>query len=193
MIFFDNTLISLEIFKQQFICHLPKCHGSCCSEGDYGAPLTTEELEIIEANLGAIKTCMTGEGIEMLQEKGFHEPDPFGEPVTKCIRNKDCIFAFKEGGIFKCAIERAYEKGLCEFKKPISCHLYPIRLGNLKDMVSVNYSEWSICKPALVHGKRNAMPLYVFLKEPLIRRFGENWYKELDQIAKELESDGHLQ
>ena len=190
MILFDNTLISLDIFTKNFVCNLPKCLGRCCYEGDYGAPLSEEEVVMIGSNINEIKAFMTIDARNALDKELFWAKDPTGDYCTSCIDNKDCVFAYKENQIYRCAIEKAYEEGTISFSKPLSCHLYPIRLGRVKDMVTVNYNEWHICRPALISGKRKAVPLYVFLKDALIRRFGEAWYTELERIAEELKELG---
>jgi len=194
MILYENTLISLELFKVRFICDLSNCLGSCCVEGDLGAPLEPEEVNILKENLPIIKNHMTPEALSVLDQNDFWVCSETGEFSTFCINNKDCVFSYRHKGILRCAIESAYRKNQINFQKPISCHLYPIRLGNIKnELITVNYNEWSICKPAIIKGEIENKPLYKFLKEPLIRRFGEKWYNELDNIYQQLKEENQLQ
>jgi hypothetical protein len=186
MIHIDNTLVSLDLFNEYFICDLPNCLGACCVEGDYGAPLEKEEISIIRNNLDKIKPYMTAEGKALLEKEDFHEKDPDGDWVTTCVNGRDCVFAYHEKSIYYCAIEKAWLNKKISFRKPVSCHLYPVRLGKVKDLVTVNYSEWHICHAARQLGKKDAVPLYAFLKEALIRRFGNSWYAQMDEIAEEL-------
>jgi len=194
MILYDNTLISLDIFKVKFCCDLPNCSGLCCIEGDSGAPLEPEETDIISSHLEKIKPFMNPEFVHVLDKEGFMIKDPDGDFCTRCIENKDCIFSYKHKGIYRCAIETAYRNKEIDFIKPISCHLYPIRLRKIKnELITVNYHEWSICKPALVKGHFQGKPMFRFLKAALIRRFGENWYEEMENIYKQLKEENQLQ
>ncbi|MCX6351626.1 MAG: DUF3109 family protein [Bacteroidetes bacterium] len=185
MIQHEGTLISLDVLEEDFVCNLSQCKGACCVEGDFGAPLNEDEIEIIERDLEAIKPFMTAVAVTQIEEMGFAEKDPDGDLVTQCIKGRDCVFAISEKGVYKCAIEKAYEAGKTDFKKPISCHLYPIRLSELQDYTAINYSVWDICTPACTLGKELKVPVYKFLKEPLQRKFGVQWYKDLELIAKE--------
>lgn len=194
MILFEDTLISLEIFRIKFCCDLPNCFGLCCSEGDSGAPLEEKEIESISRNIHKIKPFINPDFIEVIEEKGFYEHDKEGDYCTRCIDNKDCIFSYRHKGIFRCAIETAFRKKQIDFQKPISCHLYPIRIRKIKEgIISINYDEWSICKPALIKGNNRGKPLFRFLKDALIRRFGEKWYSEMENIYRELKKENQLQ
>ncbi|HOW31013.1 MAG TPA: DUF3109 family protein [Bacteroidales bacterium] len=179
MIAIDNTLISDDIRDVCFICDLAKCKGACCVEGDAGAPLEEEEIAIIEDALDEIKPLMTPDGIAVVEKSGVFDYDMFGHFVTPLVHDHECAFVYFEKGIALCAIEKAFEKGLIDFRKPISCHLYPIRISGLHDFTAVNYHEWEICNAALRKGKAANTPLYIFLKEPLIRKYGEKWYNDL--------------
>jgi hypothetical protein len=180
-----NTLISTEIFSTKFACHLEKCKGACCVEGDRGAPLESEEIANIEKHLDVIKPFLTKESIEVIQTEGFHEGIEIDDPSTNCLETGECVFAYREDGILGCAIEKAENEGLIPFSKPISCHLYPIRVGKAGDKDTLNYHEWSICTPACSLGKELHLPLYRFLKKPLIRQYGSEWYNELELVYNE--------
>ncbi len=181
----ENTLISSEIFSVNFVCHLEKCKGACCIEGDRGAPLDKEEIEKINHNLKHIKHFMSAEGLELLMIEGFHEGEEINDFATTCLSSGECVFVYKENGILGCAMEKAYKAGLTDYYKPMSCHLYPIRINKVGDFDAVNYHEWSICKSACSFGNELNVPVYQFLKEPLIRKFGEPWYNELELIHQE--------
>lgn len=180
-----NTLLSDEIFTQSFVCDLTHCKGACCVEGDRGAPLSREDIQDIEKNLDLIKPYMTRKGLELLGFEGFYEGDDDDDLATTCLPTGECVFAYREKGVLSCAIEKSYKEGKSNYLKPISCHLYPIRLGKSNDLATVNYHRWSICKAACELGKKLKMPVFQFLKEPLIRQFGQEWYNELELIYEE--------
>ncbi|MFM9944196.1 MAG: DUF3109 family protein [Bacteroidia bacterium] len=185
MLIVGNALISEDIFEKNFICHLEKCKGACCVSGDRGAPLDEEEIEILKNNLESIKPLMDGDGLDLLDETGFYETDPAdGELVTTCRQNGACVFVVYENGITQCAIEKAYKAGKTDFKKPMSCHLYPIRAAEYGDYTVLNYNQWDICNPACSLGEEQNLPLHKFLKEPLIRKMGAQWYEELEEVSK---------
>jgi hypothetical protein len=185
MLVHHNTLISLDILEEDFVCNLSKCKGACCVEGEFGAPLEYGELEIIEKEIEAILPYLTSVAQKQIREKGFHEIDIDGDLVTQCISGRDCVFAISEAGIYKCGIEKAYEAGKLSYKKPISCHLYPIRVSAVGDYIALNYSRWDICSDACKLGAELKVPVYKFLKGPLVRRFGEEWYEGLEAITTE--------
>ena len=185
MIKIDNVLVSDDIKQIHFVCNLPACNGDCCVEGDAGAPLEEEEISILEDCIDEIKPYMTDEGRQVVELMGVFDFDAESSYVTPLVNNRECAFVYKENNINFCAIEKAYIDGKTSFKKPVSCHLYPIRLSKVGDHNAVNYDRWSICAPALVNGKKLGVPMYVFLKDPLIRKFGEEWYGKL---VLELES-----
>ncbi|MCB9198845.1 MAG: DUF3109 family protein [Flavobacteriales bacterium] len=187
MIEIDDKLISLDLFEKKFVCDLNACKGACCVEGDAGAPLSMEEIDTIEENIEVIKPYMRTEGIEVISQSGIFYMDEDNEPVTSLVNNKECAFVtFDQNNIAKCAIEQAHADGKLNFKKPISCHLYPIRVAKYRAFEAINYSEWHICKPACECGKNLNVSVYKFLKEPIIRKWGESFYKELENIDKEL-------
>jgi len=183
MIQIDDKLISREIFDRKFVCDLSACKGACCIEGDAGAPLTLEEIDIIEEGLDKIKPHMREEGVKAIEESGVFYMDQDNEPVTTLVNEKECAFVyFDDQGITKCSIEKAYLEGDLSFKKPISCHLYPIRVAKFNKYQALNYSEWDICKPACDCGEKLQVPVYKFLKEPIIRKWGESFYEELEKV-----------
>ncbi len=184
MIIVDNVLVSDDVKDIKFACDLKSCHGDCCVEGDAGAPLEEDEISIIEDNLEKIKPFMTSEGIEVIDKYGVFDYDVDGEYVTPLVNNRECAFVYFEKGIALCAIEKAWIEKKIKFRKPVSCHLYPIRLDKVGDRIAVNYHRWHICVPALQKGRSEGEPLYKYLKEPLIRKFGENWYNKLLQAVE---------
>lgn len=185
MIEIKDTLVSTEIFDKQFVCDLERCKGACCIEGDDGAPLTEEEISTIEDLLPEIMPYMTHEGIEVVNREGVFYMDRFNEPVTTLKKDKACVFVTEENGMYKCAIEKAYEDDGIAIKKPISCHLYPIRLKKIHDLTALNYDVWKICDDACKLGESLNVEVFKFLREPLIRKFGKDYYEELDKTYQE--------
>lgn len=180
MIKIGDVLVSDDIKEREFVCNLEKCKGACCVEGDYGAPLEDDELEILKNIYPQVKPYLTKEGIKAIEEQGTHVLDDDGDFSTPTIGGKECAYALYDAkGILKCGIEQAYYDGKITWKKPISCHLYPIRITKKKNFEAVNYHKWSICSPACALGKELQVPLYKFLKDPLIRKYGQAWYDEL--------------
>ena len=184
MIIVDDILVSDEIKDIYFACDLHACKGDCCVDGDAGAPLTEEEIAILEDDIDDIKPYMTELGLDVVDKVGVFEYDVDGEYVTPLVGDVECAFVYFENGISYCAIEKAYIEGKTKFQTPVSCHLYPIRLSYVGPALAVNYHEWNICSTALIAGKKTGMPLYSYLKQPLIRKFGEDWYEKL---VKEIE------
>ena len=182
----NNTLVSLDVIEKEFCCDLDTCRGCCCIEGDAGCPVTDEELQQIEKLMPELLPQMTKEAREVVERQGLSYLDPSGEQVLSIVNGKDCIFARTDhNGWCYCLIEKAYNASKIDFKKPISCHLYPIRLTKVGDYTGVEYHRWDICHCARVLGKKKHIPIYQFLKEPLIRRFGQAWYDELELTATE--------
>lgn len=179
MIVIDNTIISDDIVNVCFVCDLARCKGQCCVEGDAGAPLEEEEISIIEDIVDEVKPFMSKKGIEVIEKNGVFDYDSGGNYVTPLINNYECAFAIFENGIAMCAIEKAYNDGKINYKKPISCHLYPVRITKHESYDAVNYHKWSVCNKALEKGNREKVHLYEFLKEPLIRKYGRSWYNQL--------------
>jgi hypothetical protein len=180
-----ETLVSDEIFTKKFICDLNKCKGACCIEGDRGAPISLAEIETIDSNIEKIIPFMTERGLKLLQEEGFHEGTEIDDPATTCLDSGECVFVYKENNILGCAIEKAHLVGEIDFYKPISCHLYPIRLGKVGSKETINYHEWSICSDACKFGKTMNIPMFKFLKTPLVRNYGDDWFKELELVYEE--------
>ncbi|MEA3443256.1 MAG: DUF3109 family protein [Bacteroidota bacterium] len=184
-----DTLISLDIIEKKFVCDIPKCFGNCCIYGDSGAPLEKTEAKLIKKQYEKIKPYLTPEGIKAIEISGTSVIDSDGDLVTPLIEKKECAYIVFNNGIATCGIELAYENGDSSLQKPISCHLYPIRLKKYPTFTAVNYDSWDICKPALLLGQKENLPLYKYLKAPLIRKFGKAWYKELEMAAESLEDD----
>lgn len=192
MIAIDNALISEEVLKAKFVCDLHKCKGGCCEDGDAGAPLEKEEKKSIDDNYKAFEPYMTAEGIAEVKRQGKYIYDKEFGWVTPTIDGKICAYGFRDGqGIIKCAIEQAYRDGKVDWKKPISCHLFPLKITNTKTYTTVNYEpRETLCKAACSLGKKLKMPVYQFLKDPIIRKFGEEFYNTLNAIATEYFEEG---
>ncbi len=181
-----DAIVATDIIEESFLCDLSVCKGECCVEGDAGAPLEDDEVRIIEDILPQVWDDLSPQAQEVIKKQGVAYKDSDGDMVTSIVNGKDCVFTYyDETGICKCAIEKAYRENRVDFYKPISCHLYPIRLESYKNFTAVNYHRWSVCKAAVLLGKKEGLKIYQFLKEPLIRRFGEDWYKELTLVAEE--------
>ena len=190
MIQIQHTVISEDIFEEKFICDLCKCKGQCCVDGESGAPITKEEYTEINDILPEIWDDLSPKAQELINEQGIAYTDYDGELVTSIIKGEECVFTFfDENGVCKCAIDNAYREGRISVQKPISCHLYPVRLKEYVEFTALNYNRWSICEPAVDLGRKNGVPLYRFLKEPLIRKFGEDWYNEVCDAADLMKSN----
>jgi hypothetical protein len=191
MIQIDDTIISLDVFKEKFLCNLDACKGECCIEGDAGAPLEEEEVEQLKKVLPVIWGDLSSEAQAVIEKQGVCYKDEDGDLVTSIVNGKDCVFTcYDEKGCCYCAIEKAYREGKVDFYKPVSCHLYPIRVQKYPEFKAVNYHRWSVCKAAVLLGEKEDVPVYKFLKEPLIRKFGEDWYTELEIAAEEMKNRG---
>jgi hypothetical protein len=175
-----EILVSDDVREKEFVCNLEKCKGACCVEGDFGAPLDEDELAILEEIYPKVKPYLSKEGIEVIEKIGTHTVDEDGDLVTPVIDGRECVYAiYDKKGVLKCGIEQAYYDGKVSWKKPISCHLYPIRITKKKEFEALNYHKWHICSPACALGKELQVPVYKFLKDPLIRKYGEAWYEDL--------------
>ena len=190
MIQIDDKLISEDLFSEEFVCNLAKCKGICCVEGDAGAPLDEEETHILDEIYPKIKSYLRPEGIQAIEEQGTYTLDFEGDLVTPLVNNAECAYViFDEKGYTKCAIEKAYEDGVIDWQKPISCHLYPIRITEYSNFSAINYHEWDICSDACTLGKELGVKVYQFLKKPLIRKYGEDFYQTLSEAAEEWEKE----
>ena len=190
MIEIGRTIVSFDIVRKHFLCDLKNCRGACCIEGDSGAPLTPEEAEAIERDYPVFKKFLPESHLEEIRKQGFSRVDTDGDLVTPLVGNRQCAYSFyDENQILKCAIEKAWAEGSVKFRKPVSCHLFPIRITSYKRFDAVNYQELDICKPGRMCGEREKLPLYRFLREPLIRKYGEEWYKELVLAVQHIDPD----
>ena len=188
----DKTVIASDVVGESFVCDLNKCKGACCVEGDLGAPLEMDELAEVEEVLEVVKPYLAPEAVKVLEKDGGYLLDEEGDYSTTTINNKECAFAFyDESNILKCGIEQAWKDGKTDFRKPISCHLYPIRIKSLGEYEAINYDRWQICAPACDLGEKLKVPVYKFLKEPLIRKYGAEWFEKLEQqIAESSDESG---
>ena len=182
----NKTIISEEILEKEFVCNLSACKGACCVDGDAGAPLTQEETQILVDIYPKVKPFLRPEGIQAIEEQGVFVIGTDGEYETTLIEGKDCAYVIFDGQTALCGIEQAYNEGIVDWKKPVSCHLYPIRVKEYTDFAAVNYHKWHICSDACALGKELQVPIYKFVKEALIRKFGEQWYQELGKVAEEM-------
>ena len=190
MLQIDDTIISLELLEECFVCDLNSCKGICCIEGDDGAPLEEAEVKIIEDLLPVIWDDLSEASKSVINKQGVSYIDQDGEPVTSIVNGAECVFTYTdESGVCKCAIEKAFREGKTNFYKPISCHLYPVRLQKYDEFTAVNYHRWSVCGCARKLGGKLGVPVYQFLKEPLIRRFGTEWFEQLEIADKEFKKN----
>jgi len=180
-----KTIVSDDVLEKEFVCNLTACKGQCCIDGDAGAPLDKEETAILEEIYPVIKSYLRPEGIASIEESGTWVIGEDGDYETPLINNKECAYVIFDGATALCGIEQAYNEGLIKWKKPVSCHLYPIRIKEYSQFSAVNYNRWHICDDACTLGKELEVPVYRFLKEPLIRKYGESWYAELELVAEE--------
>ncbi|MBS1662678.1 MAG: DUF3109 family protein [Bacteroidetes bacterium] len=186
MIAIDKILISDDVVQEQFVCDLLKCKGGCCEDGDAGAPLEKSEMDEVNAAFEIVKPYLTKEGLKEIEKNGRYQYDREFGWVTPTINGAMCAYGYRdEKGIIKCAFEQAYYEGKITWKKPISCHLYPIKISKTKAGEVVNYEPRDVmCRPGCVNGKKLKVPAYVFLKEALIRKYGEDFYGVLEQVAE---------
>ena len=188
-----NVLVSPDIFTEKFCCDLSKCKGQCCVEGDAGAPVTLDETMAIENALDTVWGDLSASAQSVIDKQGVAYTDVEGELVTSIVGGRDCVFTcYDEKGFCYCAIEKAYRAGKTDFYKPVSCHLYPIRVSNFGKYKAVNYHRWEICKAAVLLGEKEGVPVYKFLEKPLIRKFGQAWFDELEIAVDELKKAGYI-
>lgn len=186
MIQIDDTLVSLDVIERYFLCDLSRCKGACCVEGDSGAPLEAEEVAELEKVLPAVWDDLSPEAQAIIRKQGVSFTDADGDLVTSIVNDKDCVFTcYDTDGTCRCAIEKAYREGRVDFYKPVSCHLYPVRITRYDTFQAVNCHKWDVCKAAECLGEKEKLRVYQFLKEPLIRKFGAEWYAALETCARE--------
>lgn len=179
-----KTIVSEDLIEKEFVCNLSACKGACCVEGDAGAPLEPEEVQHLNDLYPIVKQFLRPEGIAAIEEQGTSIVTPFDEHETPLVKGKECAYTiFDDSGKALCGIEQAYNEGAVDWKKPISCHLYPVRLKNYSQFTAVNYDRWDICSDACSLGAALEVPVYTFVKEALIRKFGDDWYEQLQEIA----------
>ena len=188
-----DVLLSPDIITERFCCDLDACHGICCVEGDAGAPVTLDEIAAIEEAVEEVWPQLSASAQAVIDRQGVAYNDTDGDLVTSIVGGKDCVFTCHEKGCCWCVLEKAYREGRTRFCKPVSCALYPIRVMQLGNgTVALNYHRWQVCRDAVEKGRQLDLPVYRFLKEPLIRRFGAEWYQELEQMVEQLKEQGYL-
>jgi len=186
MLQIEHTVISLDLVTAHFSCDLEKCKGACCVSGDSGAPLEENEAEILDSIYPLLKPFLREESVKTIEEQGTSVIDVENDRVTPLNNGKECAFALFENGIARCAIEKAYIQGVIQFRKPLSCYLYPVRIRKYKEFDAVNYDRWEICKPAIENGERKNTPVYQFTEGALRQRYGEKWFNLLETAARNL-------
>lgn len=185
MLQINDKIIGVSLLEEKFVCDIEKCRGACCVQGDAGAPLLEEELPELREIFPALKPYLRRESIKAIELQGTYVIDESdGEPVTPLLNEKECVYAVFEDGIARCAIEKAWFDNKTSFRKPVSCHLYPVRVKEYENFTAVNYDRWPVCKPAIPNGEKLDVPVYMFCKESIVRRFGKKFYKELEIAAK---------
>lgn len=190
MIQIEDKIVSFDLFDVKFSCDLSHCRGICCVEGNAGAPLNIEEVDILEEEYPAYAPYLTPEGVEVIEREGFMVVDIEGDYTTPLIDDAACAYAYTENGITLCAIEKAYRAGKTTFPKPISCHLYPIRLAHFSNgTIGLNYHRWGICSGAVCNGEKEGIPLYKALQAPITRRFGADFYAALEEADRFIQSE----
>ncbi len=179
-----KTIVSEDVLDKQFVCDLNACKGECCVSGDAGAPLDEEEVEILKEIYDKVKPFLRSEGVQAIEKQGTSIVTDSGDLETPLINGKECAYViFDDNKKALCGIEAAHREGVIDWKKPISCHLYPVRVQDYSSFAAVNYHHWPICDDACALGKELQVPVYKFLKEPLERKFGSVWFEELSKVA----------
>lgn len=189
MLQIKDTLISQDLLEQKFFCDLEKCKGACCVKGDAGAPLTREEVELLPKIISKIYPYLRKAGVDSIEKLGTHVIDEENETVTPLVNGKECAYVVFEKGIAKCGIEQAFDAGIITFRKPVSCHLYPVRIRRYEQFIAVNYDKWDICEPARKLGERLKVLVHTFVRDALIRRFSEDWYMHLKVAERKLKHE----
>lgn len=190
MVRIGDTIVSLDLISERFRCDLKVCRGNCCRYGDAGAPLTASEAELLDNIYPQIKPFLRREGVDSIEIQGTSVTDIQGELVTPLIGGQECAYTILADDILLCGIEKAWTGGAINFRKPVSCHLFPVRIKQFDDFTAVNYEKWSICQGGREAGRRDDLRVYRFLKEPLTRALGQEWYSELEIVRRELPSSG---
>lgn len=184
----EDVIVSSELGSEMFTCDIARCKGACCVEGELGAPLEREERQILEEIYPVVEPYLREEGKRTIAEQGHWVLDFTGEYSTPLVEGKECAYAvFDDTGIAHCGIEQAFEDGAIDFKKPISCHLYPIRVTKSRKMEAMNYDRWDICSPACQKGKVEGVKVYEFTKAAIVRKYGEDFYQAMDELFKLVE------
>lgn len=186
MIQIDNTLISTDLVTKEFVCDLQKCKGACCVIGNSGAPLENDEIIILKRIFPELKPFLRDEGVKAIEKQGVSVIDEENEQVTPLIDGKECAYTVFENGIARCGIEKAFNAGVVNFRKPISCFLYPVRIKKYKSFEAVNYDIWDICNTAIISGQSAGVAVYKFTAPALIQKYGEKWYQQLEEAASEI-------
>lgn len=187
MVEIEDKIVSDDLFEEYFCCDLASCKGICCVEGDAGAPLDADDIERIDADMETIRRYMTEEGRAAVDEQGIFVIDEDGDFVTPLVDGAECAYSYRDGDATLCAIERAARDGAIGYLKPLSCHLYPIRLSKIGDMTALNYHRWSVCSSAAECGKKRGVKVYRALREPIVRAFGEEFFGHLEEMERYFE------
>ena len=189
MIQIGDKIVSRDLFQEHFACDLHRCMGNCCVYGDSGAPLEEEETELLEKHQAELTCYMRSGGIRAIKTQGPWVIDHDGERVTPLVDHEECAYAVFENGVARCSIEIAFSEGSIPFRKPVSCHLYPVRISKLNKAIALNYHRWSICEPARLLGKQRNVPVFRFLEDALTRVFGKSFYDELESVYREIKKE----
>lgn len=189
MVEIEDKLVSQDLFEKKFVCDLTACKGACCIEGDGGAPLEEQEIELLEKYFDHVEPYLSEKSLDVIKKSGYFVVGEDGELETPLVNGKECVYVhFDKNGVAKCAFDTAHREGKIPWKKPISCHLYPIRISKLSTHKAINFHEWQICKPACECGDKLNVQVFKFLKEPIIRKFGKEFYEELERVNEFLQS-----
>ncbi|MBK5285224.1 MAG: DUF3109 family protein [Bacteroidia bacterium] len=183
MIAIGNTLVSEDLLEKKFVCDLNACKGACCVKGDFGAPLEKDELPVLNDIFDKVKPFLSERGIKAIEKQGKYVRFEKDEWVTPLVEGKECAYTVFENGIAKCGIEKANQAGIIDFRKPVSCHLYPVRITRKKGFDAVNYDKWSVCNAACKLGEELKVPVYKFLETSLVRKYGQEWYDQLCEAS----------
>lgn len=184
-----KTIISEDLIEKEFVCNLGACKGECCIAGEAGAPLEKEEVTVLNKIYKDVKPFLRPEGIAAIENQGAHIETESGDLETPLVDGAECAYVtFTDQGVASCGIEDAYNAGKVSFRKPVSCHLYPVRIQQYSEFSAVNYHKWPICNDACTLGKELQVPVYKFVKDALIRKFGEDWYEDLENVAQTYKS-----